>query len=281
MIGQVSWILEEDAYDDGHEKLIQELRDRNQFFQVIKYSYEKISGLSPRLDAHAPVVYRGSIQGARCFQRTYGILVPGPLCEWEKYNCSYYYPKLKNHLLNKPNIMLPYGSLLENKEFLYETLGEDRAIFIRPDSGFKTFTGKLVYKENFEKDVEICGFYNVTHNAMVLVSKPHNILFEERLIVHKGKVVTGSRYRQNGQHNENSTLQQNSIDYAEFVMKDIGWEPERLWIMDLAHTKTETKVLEIGAFSVAGLYQCNIPKIVEAVNIVATEMYADIHDITL
>ncbi len=275
------WILEEDAYDDNHQKLIDDLNDRGQKFQCVKYTMGGLSGLNPFMDYDGPVVYRGSIQGARAFEREYYNLEPGVLCDWDKYACSYYYPKFKQYLLNKPNVMLPYGALLEPEqmELLYSALGEDRTVFIRPDSGFKTFTGKPVYKENYERDIEGFGFYKIDHDAMVLVSKPVNIMFEERLVIHNKKVVTGSRYRQLDKHSEAPILHPDSVPFAEQVLRDIDWEPEPLWILDLAHTKTGIKVLEIGAFTVAGLYQCDVHKIVDAVNQAASDMWKDLKEV--
>jgi hypothetical protein len=276
-MSNVGWIIEDDLFDSSNDRLVDELQKRGQSYQLVKYTMAGFNGFAPRFNYKGPTVYRGSIQGCRAVQRELNI-TPGPLCNWDVYDCSYYYPRLKGHLLNKPNIMLPYGALLEpdQMEFIFTALGEDRTVFIRPDSGFKTFTGRAVFKEDYANSVEQMGFGGIEPEKMVLISKPVNIVREERLVIHKGKFVTGSQYRKFDKVCEDPYISSQSIAYAEYVAKDIDWQPEPLWIMDLAHTKSgETKVLEIGAFSIAGLYNCDIAKVVDAVNVATMEYFED------
>ena len=46
--------------------------------------------------------------------------------------------------------MLPYGELKRKKDYLFKLFGDNDFIFVRPDSGFKTFTGDVVNYNNYE-----------------------------------------------------------------------------------------------------------------------------------
>src|SRR5580693_8024017 len=82
------------------------------------------------------VIFFGSIGMAEIIKRKTK-WIPGVYHNEPQYKCSYYYPRLSKFLLNENYMILPYGELLRQKNFLYEHLGNGDMIFIRPNTGSK------------------------------------------------------------------------------------------------------------------------------------------------
>ena len=179
--------------------------------------------------------------------------------------------------------MLPYGELLRQKGFLYDKLGADGAIFIRPNRGNKIFTGTLVYRERFEKDIDIMGCYHVQPNELCVVCEPHNVKKEWRYLIVDGRVVTGSEYRP-GLHECTAGISVHSDDYvayrvAEDIIENVEYCPDRCWTLDICMTRQGSfYLLEVGCFSCAGLYVMDASRVVKAVSQAAVEDWKEIYE---
>lgn len=97
-------------------------------------------------------------------------------------------------------MMLPFGELNRLKGNLFQmaelALGCDPdAVFLRPSSGLKSFTGKVVTKDSWDKDIKLMGFYDVEPEALVIAAPARKILHEWRTIVVNSKVVASSMYK--------------------------------------------------------------------------------------
>src|SRR5690606_3444445 len=119
--------------------------------------------------------------------------LPGVYCNLQQLQCTSYYPKFGELLLNSQYIMLPFGELNRQKEFLFQCLGEEK-IFIRPNSGFKIFTGKVVTRDSWDEDLRLFGFYSVEADKLVIASKSQDIFGEWRFVVVDNQIVSGSKY---------------------------------------------------------------------------------------
>jgi hypothetical protein len=58
------------------------------------------------------------------------IWYPGTFANIPRYFCSYYYPRLDAYLLNKAYVMLPFGDLPRQKDFLFRALGTNGSLFL-------------------------------------------------------------------------------------------------------------------------------------------------------
>jgi len=222
------------------------------------------------------VVIRGSIQFCDMIRKE-AKWIPGVYCNWDAFRCVNYYPKFKSELLNGDEYMiLPYGDLLRQKEFIFKTFGQSNTVFIRPDAGNKIFTGQAVQKEHFERDLETLGFYDVPDNELCIITYPVNVVAEYRFVVVGDKVIAGSKYRPTrtelGEEAE-------TWKYAQGVVDSLDYSPDRVWSLDVCRTKSgRTKVLEIGSFSCAGMYMCNNDAIVEHVSRAAVDEWEEYQD---
>jgi len=108
------------------------------------------------------------------------------------------------------------------------------------------------------------------------VSSPKNIHREWRLICSGTEVITGSRYKTHGLVDFNSEVPEEIISYAEYILKKTSWRPDPVFVMDMCLTKESAiRILEIGAFSVAGLYRCDLGRIVERVSQIASREWSE------
>ena len=139
-------------------------------------------------------------------------------------------------------------------------------MFIRPDSGDKTFKGGLVDMHDFARFYDQ---FESERDEMVIVSSPKNIRGEWRFVVTWEKeIVAQSSYRYQGL----ATRMPLAPDGATKLCQDIlvrleGRYPDEVFCIDIAEDGDGNFwLLELTSFSAAGLYACNKDAIVRAVS---------------
>lgn len=229
------------------------------------------------------VVFRGSIDSVAQVKRELPC-IPGVYCDMEKFACTNYYAAFGSGLLNNRYTILPYGDLLRCEDDLYRSFGLDNSLFIRPNRGNKVFTGQLLRKENFYRDIADghLGYHTIDPWELCVVSPPRNVTSEWRFVVVDNKIITGSQYMRDGK------LIDNPVECGEFEMTLAGcllmaadYSPHRVWVLDVCRAGGvgNPRVLEVNSFSCSGLYGCNTDKIVREVSRVALEERAEYDDI--
>lgn len=264
---KVKWLIEEGKFQRSFDSVIESLKRHDIEYKTAKwipFHEENKDHLIQLFDKDDCVVTFSSLHFARDVNK-YCPWIPGVYYDCHKYECNFYYPKLHEFLLNKPYIMLPLGDLINQKQFLFDTLGSSDTLFLRPSSGFKIFTGFAVSKEEYEKEISLIEHFHNKHDSIVVASAPRNIRAEWRFVIVDKQIVACSQYMLNDEMDEKEGAPKEIYDYAEKACK--VWEPEKVWVLDVCQlTNGEIYVLEIGSFSCAGLYDCKIDPIVEAVS---------------
>lgn len=260
----VTWIVETGIFvdeDDNESNLIRDIESTGatvstlSWKDVLEHGTRKFFPKRPECG-----VFLGSIQTAKEFPYPSAVW-----CDLPRFDCVTYYPRLSGHLLNEDYVILPYGDLLSHKDLLYDAVGEDETVFMRPCRGDKIFTGKAVYRQHFEKDVEFFGFYDDDPTNLVVIARPQNILAEWRFFVVAGRVITGSLYQRLGK-SVHERIEESDPIFIKAQKYANVWQPEDMWVLDLCKNRDgDIKILEIGAFSCAGQYASDIPKLVKAV----------------
>lgn len=200
------------------------------------------------------------------------IWTPGVFATIENFHCSNYYAHLGRHLLNDQYSMLPFKELTRCKDMLFDRFGVDGRLFVRPDSPLKLFTGLVISKDSFEKDYEFMAFYEFPEESLVLVSAPKQIEKEWRFVVAGQSIVSGSLYKVGDEFVAEPDVDPAALRFAESVLKE-GFSPDPVWVMDVCLTADgQYRLLEIGGFSFAGLYGCDLKKVVKAVSDVAVKI---------
>ena len=202
------------------------------------------------------------------------IWTPGVFATVSHFYCSHYFAHFGQFLLNRDYIMLPYAELPRCIDFIFDTLGRDGRLFVRPDSPLKIFTGLIITRETFAKDYDFMGFYEFPSESLVVVSSPKNIVTEWRFVVADGVVVTGSQYIAGGEWMSRPAQDPSAEAFAKSVVAS-GYAPDPVWVLDVCKTDDGGyHLLEIGGFSFAGLYGCDKDLVVQAVSTVAASIHA-------
>lgn len=279
------WVVEE--YDDHIKELVEEVKKQGHKVEFIRY-YDMIqdpnycgTGLPSKFNKDhpdEPVLFYGSIQLAAWIQRYRPEWVPGVWASFEKYRCTQYYGHLGKHLLNQNYRILPVGEVTRLADHLFDTMGQKDSLFIRPDSGTKSFGGKVFERERWEKD-----WGNATHQMyptdLVIVAEPQNIDKEYRFVVdNRGFIIAGSQYKDKGSAEIVAGYSDEAYKKCQEVLAS-GYRPDTMFMVDIGEAHDGCKLIEINAFSSSGLYAADLPSVVRYATEFAQIDYAEFHNI--
>jgi len=266
-MNKIKWLLEKDVFSEDLQPLKDEIIKQGFEYLETEYITFQSRSYDKLFDLNDCVIFYGSLNLALSLQKS---ITPYPkyvYCTRENYECTKYYAYFGKWLMAQNYIMLPYAELKRKQDWLYEVLGEDGAIFVRPSSGAKIFTGQLVHLENFDREYELLGFYDVDPHAVVVVSEPRNVIKEWRLVIAEDKIIAGSLYSDRTLNLNYEGYTDQVRELAEEILRSTEYRPDPVWTMDFCETKSgDLYLLEIGGFSCAGLYLCDMKPIVREVS---------------
>lgn len=255
------WLIEHFDDRNGTHKLRNEVLRQGYEVEYVEYLPLQSGSYNVFGDEDC-VITQTSINLAQQIIRDKPKWVPGPWLTAENYKCTHYYPRLGQYLFNDPYIVMPRGDVPRHLSQLDTWLGKDDCLFIRPDSALKPFSAKIFDRTNFEKDWKWVEEFTEPESLIVL-SSPKDILGEWRFIVAGTEVVTGSQYQLNKKFDMAPTYPERARALAEEIAQ--VYQPDSMFTIDIClGADQKYYLLELGAFSVAGLYACNMEKIVEA-----------------
>lgn len=278
------WLIEDFDADNKFDKLAKETKNRGYDTEVVKYVPFESGDYKRFYKGHDCVIVQASINLCKQLQKEIQ-WVPGPWLNSKAYECSRYYSYLGRFHVNSDYVMLPRAEVLRQMDFLKKTFGrEDNALFIRPSSGHKTFTGKVFHERHFQSDWDWVEEFT-DPDSLIIISSPKVIKKEWRFVVSGNRVVTGSLYREkigpigSGKYREidpdNYPADKEALKKA-IEIADEKYNPDPMYVIDICETENgEMRLLEIGSFSCAGLYDCNIPTIVDEAEKQALKEYED------
>jgi hypothetical protein len=169
--------------------------------------------------------------------------------------------------------MLPFGDLPRQKDFLFQCLGKNDLLFVRPDSPLKLFTGQTISLDDFNKDYEFIGFNGFPPETIIVVSVARKLVAEWRFIVADGKIVAGSQYKDDGKLISIPASDAGAFAFAHQIVST-GYKPDPVWVLDVGLINDRSyRVVETGGFSFAGLYACDKDAVVQAVSSTAEAIH--------
>lgn len=263
---KIKWLLEDEVFQDEDEALVEALDELGVDYSLTKFgkSYEDHIAEIKHTDH---VIFHGSLQFAKLILRKTNWV--GVYCNLPMFECLYYYPRFGKHLLNSNYVVLPFGDLDRRKSWLFDHLSEDDALFVRPSSGYKTFTGKVVTKKSWDTDVGSFGCFGlrIDPESPVIIAPPIEIAKEWRTIVVGNKIIAASQYKDHGELLKDGDVPDKVINYGQDVLNSISYSPDPAWVLDLCETESgDLKVLEVGSFSCSGFYECDLNVVVKSLN---------------
>ena len=145
-------------------------------------------------------------------------------------------------------------------------------IFVRPDSGEKTFQAQLLDLQDFDKFWENGIQSSATDTDTVIISTPKKINGEFRLVCSKyngGEIIAASTYQYQGKSTLIPSVPPQAIEKCKEIL-NVGWYPDSVFCVDIFQDADGNCWLgELTSFSSAGLYATNKKKVVEKVSEIA------------
>jgi hypothetical protein len=274
---KITWLVEKFLFDEYEKRLCQTIKDSGSECIVIddtdiNFDFDK--KIKNRFTDKDCVIFYGSLQlGRKIHSRTN--FIPGIFLTIENYECYKYYGFYGNKLLNSDYLMMGLNDVKRNKEKIFNYFSID-SIFIRPSNGYKTFTGQCLNKEKFEYELDVlCKSYDgVDMDQLVVIAKKQDVHQESRFIIIDSKLIDGSIYMIDGVLNKEKMIDLKAMELAQSV---IGcYEPDRAFTIDIAKLKDGNyKILEIGSFCCASLYNADFEKVINAMNSLMIKEYND------
>ncbi len=268
------WLIEHFDDRNSTQLLIEEVKRQGYEFEAIHYEPFQ-SGNYNVFNKNDCVIVQSSINFAQQMMREKPDWIPGVWLTEINYRCQSYYAHLGEYLFNDRYIMMPRNDVRRSLKYLHDYVGKEKHLFIRPDSALKPFTAKVFRLENFDIDwTWVEEFTNP--ESLIVISSPKKIIGEWRFIVVDKKVITGCQYEYNGELNITSGYSEGAKKLADKVAET--YQPDPVFVIDICQgVDEEFYLLELGAFSVAGLYACDMKAIVETVSEFALKEWQDIN----
>jgi hypothetical protein len=138
--------------------------------------------------------------------------------------------------------------------------------FIKPDTDTKEFAGTVLTSEEFQvwyERMRLSGYLDDT-NFNVVLAKPRVLGCEWRVVVVAGEISSSSLYVQ-----YQRVMPERHIlpEVAEIVRQaHTRYQPAPVYVIDIAQVDDGFKVLEYNTFNSAGLYACDVAKVIDDVN---------------
>lgn len=270
----VTWLLDKNILERmvyGQRTLPDVIR--SQGHQVIEVERED-DGLFPCLEGlEGPTVLYGSHEFTKQINHD-GRFQPGHLGVNRRTSATQYMSYLPlDWFLNREAKFMTWAMFKQRaRELFYDH--DTNLLFIRPDSGFKTFAGQRVQFGLLDDDIstleQISG---VMTDTLIMVNPGIDIQGEFRFVIADKQVIAGSEYRWDGKLDVRRDWPQECWDLAQKVAQH-EWQVDIAYTCDVALTDSGPRIVELNGFSCAGLYACDLEKVVAGVSECAAREWA-------
>jgi len=250
------WVLQDNIFQEyGYDELLRALeRYKIPYTQVkvIPFIHEMI----PDIDFEEPVFVCGSTAMTKIAQKKGW--KPGSF-----YNENFTYEAWSKGF--GLDVILNADAIVGRFDEIDIPMG---TFFIRPCEDTKSFSGEVMEPADFEEWREnVVGINEdlapLKPETMIMISGIKEIYQEFRFFVVDTRVITGSTYKTGNMVRYSSVVDQDVKQFAEMLANH--WQPTRAYVMDIARTPDGLKLIEINNINSAGFYDCDIGKIVEAI----------------
>lgn len=251
---RVYYIIQDNLFrEEGHTKLINFLDKFGFDFEVVTINKDS-DDIVFNTDRKDVFVF-GSLKMAR-ISKKYG-WYPGTLIT-ENHNYEVYSKYYKDNLLNYDSKVVRIG---DNFDWI------SRKYFIRPVLDSKIFTGRVFEKQAWtylKERLLLDRYSSATEDTLIQIATPKNITQEVRCWIVGGKVITQSTYRRGTFLFYNDNVDPDAIEYAQ-SMVDI-FQLSDAFTIDIGLTDNGWKIIECGSVACAGFYDCDVQKLVIALD---------------
>jgi hypothetical protein len=265
----LTWILEQTRFANDHNVaqrlgyIVQEFGNEVITFKTAPTGANDFSFLD---EIPSPAIYYGGMNSFFEIRATCKY-IPHPFGWYNSktFSCTTYYKTLKPFILQENHLFTTPQLLSEEREPIFDTLGQDACIFVRSNDNEKNVSGQLLKWEDVDIFLRtIKGYNQFPDDGEIVVAEPLVIKAEWRFVVVNDKVVNGSLYKQDNFIKSSPDFPMEALELAQKAIDH--WSPAVICVIDIALVEDDYKVIEIGPFNYAGLYECDLYKIVSSIN---------------
>lgn len=272
----VKWLIEK--YEDSNfiNGLIDTVKANRFHYKVIDiFNFQYKISSSSFFHNDSCVVFYGGLLLAKILQREKQ-WVPGPICNFQNLECLTYFSYFGKYLLNQDYIMMPLNEFYRKKDDIYNKFSIDNKVFLRPNSGAKTFCGNIYDYDFLDSEINTIRLYGKLPIDRILsvISSPKKIDKEWRIVIVDRKVVAYSLYKKDGEIFEKRECDEGAIELSKAIANE-KWQPDYAYTVDICLSNGYYKLLEVNSFSCSGLYECDPNLIVESVSDCAIKEWKD------
>jgi hypothetical protein len=255
------WIIQDNMFQEsGQEDLINTLERME-----IPYTVVKVLPLSDHLPINERIIPEINPIGLTMVCGSVGLANIAKKAGWTPgsfYNENHDYRAWKEH----------YGEYLLNADAKVCRLANVEHIwdkfFIRPCADSKTFSGQVQTWKEFDdwkhRVIDLHETYtSLDADTIVSYSSVKYIYREARFFVVDGKITSQSTYKIGSRVNYQSEVPPEMYNFAEKMINI--WQPARAFVIDIALTDEDYKIVEINCINSAGFYKIDVQRFVNAI----------------
>ena len=264
-MNEVTWVLEPDIFPHSHEPVRAAIRARGH--HLVDWSDEWWSGGVPARVPRSRVLFHGSLGNAARIAEEL-CWSPGSFCHTRPFHCSSWYESARKWLVHTDWVICAANELVARAPSIARQLGSAGALFVRPDSPLKPFSGRVVEVATLTLAKLDHGFYYEDDTIPVVAAPIQAIGKEWRFVVVNRAVVAGSAYDPQTRKAVRAPLDSTAAEFASTVAADIS-APERVFVLDVCECNGRLRLLELNPFGGADLYACDATAVVDKVSAIA------------
>ena len=168
-------------------------------------------------------------------------------------------PAFRESLVSKPFLFLDAAGILAAPKGL---LPFSWPLFVRPTSGFKTFSGNVFTRESFDREFQ---FLVKTRNGdpftVCMLAEPRTIKREWRTIFVNNEYSSGSQYMLGGEKVLQPGVPDEIVAFAREISKSPYFQNVFDFTLDIADTDRGLGMLEVNGFETASFYAADLDKV--------------------
>ena len=255
---KLNWIIDVDIIGEEHINVPNQLRSFG--YKVTTLSATKDF---PKIISEMDTIYpfHGSFQELSKIKKS---IIPATYGINQNILRSHYTSYIPNDwFLNKNSMMTTWGNLYKSTNFWFEYFGNE--LFIRPDSGNKTFTGQVITRKNFDEQKSILEqFSNIKPETIIWISNAKRIENEYRFWISNKKIATCCEYSWE-KEKQLGIVPMIAMTFANKIA-NYEWQVDSIYVVDISIIDNYPSIIEFNSFSCSGLYTCDSKELFKIVS---------------
>lgn len=166
---------------------------------------------------------------------------------------------LTEQMFNFEYIIMPYFKVNIN---IFNIFNDDK-IFIRPNSSWKPFAGRMYTKETFISDYK-CEY--VQPDELCIISNYKNIDYEYRFFIINDKIIDCCQSHEKSNVSIQQYVPDNIINYVNKIIKRGMLEPfGKGFVLDVVQSGDLISIMELNSLHSSGFCCCDYNKIINEI----------------